>query len=111
MKKSKVFRQGDVLIVPIETKTRGKDVREKGRTILAHGEATGHAHEVIGSKVSFEEVLVDGLDVQRGSRILRVGRTAKLKHQEHTEITIPPGTYQVIRQREYSPESIRNVAD
>jgi len=24
---------------------------------------------------------------------------------------LPPGKYQVIRQREYSPEKIRNVAD
>jgi hypothetical protein len=24
---------------------------------------------------------------------------------------LPPGNYQVIRQREYSPEEIRNVAD
>jgi hypothetical protein len=34
-----------------------------------------------------------------------------LEHDEHDTIAIPPGNYKVIRQREYSPEAIRNVAD
>ena len=30
---------------------------------------------------------------------------------DETEIRVKPGAYRVIRQREYSPEAIRNVAD
>ena len=34
-----------------------------------------------------------------------------LEHDEHETIQLPPGDYRIIRQREYSPEAIRNVAD
>ena len=44
----KVFRQGDVLVRQVRHRTlTGKDVREGGRIMLAHGEVTGHAHEVL----------------------------------------------------------------
>lgn len=34
-----------------------------------------------------------------------------LEHEEHSTIVIPPGNYQVIRQREYHPLEIRQVSD
>jgi hypothetical protein len=34
-----------------------------------------------------------------------------LEHDEHDAIHLPPGNYQVVRQREYTPEAIINVAD
>jgi hypothetical protein len=46
-----------------------------------------------------------------GTRLLVIRREARLKHEEHGEIALAPGGYQVIRQREYAPEAIRNVAD
>ena len=42
---------------------------------------------------------------------LFVDGAGSLEHQEHTAIPVPPGIYEGIRQREYSPASIRNVAD
>ena len=117
----KLYRQGDVLLVgvpPREAKTirTGKDLRESGRVVLAHGEVTGHAHVVVPGllterrkgSVRFEE----GLDQFAGQQILRViGRAAELRHDEHSTIVLPRGTYRVVRQREYSPEEIRRVAD
>lgn len=108
--KTKILRQGDVLLIPIETTARGKDVRENNKVILAHGEATGHAHEIIGDEITLEEI-TDETDALRGARILRVLGKATVTHQEHAPIVIPPGTYRVVRQREYSPVAIRNVAD
>lgn len=113
-RKTIIYRQGDVLLVPIQTTSRGKSVHENGRIILAHGEATGHAHEIEmaqnGSVVL--EQITDQNDSLFGARLLRIeGRTAILKHQEHAPIRIKPGTYKVVRQREYSPTSIRTVAD
>ena len=32
-------------------------------------------------------------------------------HEEHASIQLPKGNYRIVRQREYSPEAIRNVAD
>ena len=126
----KVYRQGDVLLVGIRPAlakrlpAMGRDLREGGRNgakrvVLAHGEVTGHAHEVLSGKetgrgkgsVEFVEVR-EGVDAKEGSRILRVkGRAAELRHEEHGTIVLPKGTYRVVRQREYSPQEIRQVAD
>lgn len=109
MKKTPMqFRQGDVLIERVETSTTtGKDAREKGRIILAHGEATGHAHEVITeAPAEFLEI-----DSQDGARILRLIAPGRVMHQEHSPIELDPGEYRVTRQREYTPQAIRNVAD
>ena len=95
-------RQGDVLIERIDAMPRDA-MPVPGPTILAHGEATGHAHEIKSRYARLYEAA--------GQRFLRVTRKATLRHQEHGEITLEPGDYQINRQREYSPESIRNVAD
>lgn len=103
-----MFRQGDVLVVPVNEIPAGvKDVPlEAGRLILAHGEATGHAHVVEG-----EAQLLESDVAEMEERFLRVEQEAALVHDEHATIALPPGDYRVIRQREYSPEAIRNVAD
>ena len=43
-----MYRQGDVLIVPVESIPEELDPvdREDGRVVLAHGEVTGHAHAI-----------------------------------------------------------------
>src|ERR1700688_418630 len=43
-----MFRQGDILIVPVDQLPAGLKwiERENGRVILAHGEVTGHAHAI-----------------------------------------------------------------
>lgn len=102
-----LMRQGDVLLRRVDSIPRGlkRVPAENGRVVLAHGEATGHHH-------SFED---DGgvslLEGDSGERFLDVGHGADLEHQEHGAIAVPPGSYEVVRQREYSPEAIRNVAD
>lgn len=105
-----IYRQGDVLIVSTKKipNTAKPIERENGAVILAHGEATGHAHAFRGAGVRmFRD------DGTNGGGYLQVdGPDAKpLTHEEHTTIHVPPGNYRVIRQREYSPEAIRNVAD
>jgi hypothetical protein len=121
-----MYRQGDVLLVgvrPAQAKQikPGKDLREANtkRVVLAYGEVTGHAHVVLSGKETgrkkgnvelFEAT--EGIDVKGAATILRVtGRAAELRHDEHKTIVLPRGTYRVIRQREYSPEAIRQVAD
>ena len=120
---NKIYRQGDVLLVgikPHEAKQlpkTGKDLREQGRVVLAHGEVTGHAHVVLSGKetgrgkgtIEFQEMV--GTD-HLAARILNVkGRAAELRHDEHATIVLPRGHYRVMRQREYSPQEIRRVAD
>ena len=100
-----MYRQGDVLIVPCEIPSDAKPCRRK-RIVLAEGEVTGHAHEIaVKDRPKVREYGNDG------TMYLKIAAPSELTHQEHSTITIPPGTYQVVRQREYSPEEIRRVQD
>jgi hypothetical protein len=99
------IRQGDVYLTkaPDGTKPDGKRIKARsGRLILAEGEATGHHHSVDATVCQ----------LFGGTRtVLVVGQPTSLAHQEHGAIEIEPGTYWVTRQREYTPEAIRNVMD
>lgn len=103
-----MYRQGDVLIIPVKSIPKKLEPveRENGRIVLAHGEVTGHAHAIKNK----------GAALFRDPKLMAVfmtvnGDAVMLEHDEHDTIVIPPGNYQVVRQREYSPEAIRNVAD
>lgn len=95
------FRQGDVLLEPVTQVPNYmvEDVniveRKKGRLILALGEATGHAHAI----------KTKGVTMYRGGSLtfLEVLEKATLEHEEHGPITIEPGTYQVVMQRQQDP--------
>ena len=108
MRKTAPFqaRQGDVFITRISGKAKGAAVApEHGRLILARGEATGHHHSVPA------EVATLTLD-EGGLMYLTVAQLTAVEHQEHSPITLEPGTYQVTRQREYAgPERQRYVGD
>lgn len=100
----KIYRQGDVLIervtdIPADAK------RAKGKIILAHGEATGHHHSIA------ETDPADWWKQEDGTQFVHARGQSTVTHQEHAPIVLPRGKYRVTRQREYSPEAIRNVAD
>lgn len=102
-------RQGDVLIVSADAIANIGEIvpRDKGRIVLAYGEVTGHAHAILDREAELREI--PGTE----DRFLRIMSQSgvELKHEEHSTIIIPPGAYIVRRQREYSPEAIRFVAD
>jgi len=102
-----IYRQGDVLIVPVDEIPSG--LKRTKKVTLALGEVTGHHHTIYGGAVGFaddENGLADYFEVNAGS-----GEGATLTHQEHKNITIPPGKYQKVIQTEYTPQALRNVAD
>jgi len=99
------FRQGDVLIERVDVVPESATKQKPGeRVILAHGEVTGHAHEI---DCDDAEAWKSGAETVA----VAVKRPTELRHQEHAQIPLKRGTYRVVRQREYSPEAIRNVAD
>lgn len=106
-----MYRQGDILLIPInEVPRNAKAVnRENGKLILAHGEITGHHHAF---DIDVENVeLVTKEQADELYLLVHGTESAPLTHQEHGTITVAPGVYEVRRQREYSPEAIRNVQD
>lgn len=101
-----IYRQGDVLLVQVEGEgiIVGQPIPREGRKIvLAYGEVTGHSHAIADAGVKFIQVGAE--------RFLTSDKPFTVKHQEHAPISVPAGTFKVVRQREYSPESIRIVAD
>jgi hypothetical protein len=100
-----MYRQGDVMVVSTDSIPEGtEDVPlDKGRIVLAYGEVTGHAHAI---NSPFAALVEKGAE-----RFLKIERSVELRHEEHSKIELPPGMYKVVRQREYSPEELRYVAD
>lgn len=110
------FRQGDVLITRIDTLPSGVDLtkpraRDAGRVILAYGEVTGHAHAIADTLEAPAAALFDDPNGPEGSFVMLVESDTGIVHEEHGRIDLPAGNYRVTRQREYTPEAIRNVAD
>ena len=108
-----------------------QNAREQGRIILAHGEVTGHAHEVVTEATG----LPPGMEAAQffevdGVRTLIVLEPCVLRHEEHAPIALSPdaptqvrqgdvlltptgpGTWTVTRQREgWQPDAWSYVAD
>jgi hypothetical protein len=88
-------RQGDLLIIKVKEIPR--DAVKKNNLILAEGEATGHLHELNLGEV-YEK---DGVLYFRAPE----DKITTLNHPEHKAVSFEPGTYKVVRQREYAPRS------
>lgn len=106
-----MYRQGDVLLVPISEAELPAQLIEapkdrSGRLVLARGEATGHAHVVTGEGLTLL-CLPDDLETM----FLHVQTYGRVGHEEHGPIPLPAGYYRVVRQREYVPGSFRPIAD
>ena len=98
---SKMYRQGDVLLIPIIIEREVK-TRKTARLVLAEGEQTGHVH------VMEDVTMVEGLFREP---VIVVDKPTPLKHvdqadaqADHPALLIEPGTYLVRTQREFEPE-------
>ena len=104
----RAYRHGDLLLVATDKAGNGRETRPvNGRLVLLEGEATGHAHTVSPEHAT----LVTSEQAGELRAWLTLTGPAELVHQEHATIVLPPGSYEVIRQVEYEPEGLRNVAD
>lgn len=107
---SALYRQGDILLRRT-TERPGPMARLIGsgsRVILAYGEATGHAHEVVAlnavengdtEKPPAAELFEDSVTTKR---LLIINEEVKLQHPQHTAHVYAPGVYEVTRQRQLS---------
>jgi hypothetical protein len=108
-----LVRQGDVLLVPVEELPVGCEPAGSlaRRQVLAEGEATGHAHVVVGGSRLVELRERRGWIAGVTRRYLVVEGPSSLVHEEHRPIELATGVYEVRRQREYRPERSVRVAD
>lgn len=100
-----------------EIPNTAKRQKKSARIILAHGEVTGHHHqlEIRDPADWWKEGEIATTNEKpktlAGELFVSLPHGGVVTHQEHSKIALPPGKYRVMRQREYSPEAIRNVAD
>lgn len=131
----KHYRQGDVLIIALTAAALANAKmkaapREGGRVVLAHGETTGHAHAISEAGVELM-VMDDRAEMGRVARelleslgykneirdeevvgFLELTANVQVVHEEHATIPLEQGeTFLVVRQRQYTPEAIEQVAD
>ena len=111
-KDTKMAIQGDIAITSLNALPEGlkTSAGENGVHILAHSE-TGHNHEVMEADVQFfddtENELVSYLVVEKDGVELKHNRS----FDTHETISFDAGIYRINRQREYTPEGYRRVAD
>lgn len=80
-------------------------MERRNDNLLASGEITGHHHRATAT-----DVAVYGSGIERR---LHAPTGTAVVHEEHKRIEIPPGEYDITRQREIDPdtEEARAVAD
>lgn len=97
----KCIRQGDVFLKEVEKIPK----LPKKNNVLALGEMTGHSH-----RFKTNQVLCYG-ELEKQS-FINVKQDSELIHEDHANLIVPKGKYEVIIQREFDiVEGIRQVMD
>lgn len=99
-----MYRQGDLLILKVNKIPRKKKLKRVEDKIILRGEATGHAHKLVGGEL-FGRFSGRGYEM-----FIEVPTSGKVVHEEHDQIILPKGSYHVIRQREYTPWSKEGIS-
>ncbi len=98
MKKIKLYRQGDVNLLPVNNidLSSAEQVKSniKNTTVLAYGEVTGHFHGIPSSHAKQFRL--------NDKEYVQVLKPTKLRHQEHAPIQLNPGIYEKRIAREYT---------
>ena len=90
----KIYRQGDVLIRKVDKKAVEGAKSVGLEYVVALGEKTGHKHIL----KSTGDIQVSGVFGEQLKLILAEGGT--ITHDEHGPITLEPGAYEVVQERE-----------
>lgn len=103
------YQQGDILIKKITSLPNDlkSELAKNERFILAEGEATGHNHSIVA------EPLIEFYRGHNGRLYLKAEKSCIVTHQEHNEINISPGLYEIDKVQEYDHflEESRKVID
>jgi hypothetical protein len=108
--------QGDLMIrripsIPADAQAINA---EKGKFIVAHSE-TGHNHVIEAAPnvqmFTTGDPMVSYLQVIEAADATETLLEHLRSYDTHETIAIPPGSYEIRRQREYTPEGWRRVED
>jgi hypothetical protein len=104
-----MFRQGDVLIIPVAEMPGGAQCLEHRRSpvVLAEGEATGHAHAIRDGEV--REYWWSGPKDGPSQWLIDVLEECTVTHEEHAPVPLRRGVYRIVRQREYVDPQARGA--
>lgn len=117
---TKPCAQGDMLFIPVsalglDTIPDGvEEMKTEGKYYVVGHSETGHHHVIEKERAKvFEET---GADAEFTGWIRSLGpKGAEVEHQRsfdtHEALHLPPGDYQIRRQRQHVPEGFRRVAD
>ena len=90
------FRQGDLLIIKVDKLPKDSHKKNFEKDIILKGEATNHAHRLVGGDIHSHFGLNRETDMY-----LNVPKGGEITHEEHGTIKLEPGVFKVIRQVEY----------
>ena len=121
---NKHYRHGDILLIKIDELPKNIKFKTKKDKVILKGEVTGHAHTLRGNAKILEKAERIINPSPTGSLPVRnlpmrsqvigyavVKEPTELIHEEHNTITLPVGTYEIKRQREYDSDYIKFVED
>jgi hypothetical protein len=97
-------RQGDVILKRIKSVPEEAKEEKVKKIVLAYGEVTGHSHQIAEGKARL-------FKYDEKTYLSVTSPYAALKHEEHREIQLPEGDYEVVIQKNYEPSGWKKVVD
>lgn len=102
-----IIHHGDVIFVKVDKIPKKAEKEKDFKGIVQFGEKTGHAHRLSGKGFEMFQ------HFEEGRRYLRLKKETPITHEEHHEIKIPPGEYEVriVREVDHFQDLVRTVVD
>lgn len=99
-----VIQQGDVVFLSSKIPESNLVIRQGN--LVQHGEA-GHSHVLVGNDFEMYD------EPTTKKRYLRIVKPTLLKHEEHKEINLPAGEFEIriVREYDHFKEESREVLD
>lgn len=107
-----MYAQGDILFVKRDT-LPGGDTTVISSGVIATGESSGHTHRIKPGQQAVLKAIAGALYLEalRESIIEHVVLPSETPTGDHDSIVLPPGNWEVRRQREWVPEGYRQIQD
>ncbi len=105
---SDILRHGDVLLTRCDLPKGAKEISCKDSFVVQEGETTGHKHVLVADPKDKVKVFTKG-----NVRYYTITMPGVIRHEEHKELVVSPGTYRQDQEREldHFSHTVRKVID